>query len=95
MAAFFVVVAILVGHTVGYLLHAENGLVELSHPIPIFSHYGDMPQFREHDGCPPFSPLDSFQRWRHLSTVGQRPCKLDFYETRRLEEIIHFALDEP
>ena len=55
MAAFFVVVAILVGHTVGYLLHAENGLVELSHPIPIFSHYGDMPQFRQHDGYPPFS----------------------------------------
>src|SRR4030095_3287973 len=49
MTAILVVVALLIGHAVGNLLHAKDGLVELRFPIPILGHHRDMSNGREHD----------------------------------------------
>ena len=66
MAAFFVIVAILVGHPGGNLLHAEDGFVEVGHAEVVIRMDGDVPDFRGHGFCLLVLP-DSFQSSRSLS----------------------------
>src|ERR671923_1469672 len=53
MTAIFVVVAVLIGHPVGNLLHAKDSLVELRLSVPILGHHRDMSYGCEHGKHPP------------------------------------------
>jgi hypothetical protein len=48
MASFLIVVAILIGHSGGNLLHAEKRLIEVGHAEMVVRMNGDVPDFSKH-----------------------------------------------
>src|SRR6185503_9159644 len=54
VSAFFVVFASLVGHPIGNLLHAKNGLIKFRFTVPIFGHHRDVAYACKHGLYPSF-----------------------------------------
>src|SRR6476660_1877715 len=48
MTAVFVVFTFFIGHAVGDLFHAKNGLIKLCLSVPVFGHDGDVPDTCKH-----------------------------------------------